>query len=322
VGDALAITNQSESRMNTYIRRRYLMAAAAIAFSTSFALPPLGASGIADTPEAAFARYRSSIDLHSFDHLARHVIAERPIFVFGDKVYAGREAARAAFIAAWAKLPDETYRMSEARWIARDRTSAVVAFRYDYQGTTADQGVVTGGGRGTNVFQKTPDGWRLAYEHLSMTAPSKRRPQHSWHFDGADPTAPRLVHRERGKPRLALSCLLDAKELEVRVHGFVPVPSEDRLTVGAGDELLSLTTRKGAAAGVAGRGRLTAQFTTALRAGARIGASYGSQNLAPLPAAPRKILEAFGQACDPSYRRRTSQRPPSPGMIGYPTPLL
>lgn len=132
-----------------------------------------------DTPEAAFERYRTLINTHEFERLAEAVIAPDALFVFTDKTHRGMEEIRAAFNRTWQTLPDEVYTMGDAQWLARDRDSALVVFRYSYRGTTPTGQLLTGGGHGTNLYKRTPAGWRLAYEHLShdpQPAPKKAAP--------------------------------------------------------------------------------------------------------------------------------------------------
>lgn len=120
-----------------------------------------------DTPEAAFERYRTLINTHDFDRLAEEVIAPDALFVFTDKSHRGLEAVRAAFLHTWSILPDEVYTMTDAEWLARDENTALVVFRYGYRGTLKNGQTLAGGGHGTNLYKRTPAGWRLAYEHLS-----------------------------------------------------------------------------------------------------------------------------------------------------------
>ena len=129
-----------------------------------------------DTPEAAFDRYRQLINTHDFDRLAASVIAADALFVFTEKKHRGIEEIRAAFNQTWSVLPDEVYTMTDAQWLARDSHSALVAFRYTYRGTMKNGQSLSGGGHGTNLYKRTPAGWRLAYEHLShdpKPAPTK-----------------------------------------------------------------------------------------------------------------------------------------------------
>lgn len=120
-----------------------------------------------DTAEAAFERYRTKINTHDFDQLAQDVIAPDALFVFTEKTHRGIDEVRAAFNHTWSVLPDEVYTMSDAQWLARDRDTAVVVFRYSYKGTLKNGQPLTGGGHGTNLYKRTSSGWRLAYEHLS-----------------------------------------------------------------------------------------------------------------------------------------------------------
>ena len=122
---------------------------------------------VQDTPEAAFDRYRHLINTHDFDQLAASVIAPDALFVFTEKTHRGIEEIRAAFNRTWSVLPDEVYAMTDVQWLARDSQSALVAFRYSYRGTTKNGKALSGGGHGTNLYKRTPTGWRLAYEHLS-----------------------------------------------------------------------------------------------------------------------------------------------------------
>ena len=141
------------------------MAASGLLFYTS--TPAVAAVQASDTAEAAFERYRTLINTHDFDQLAASVIAPDALFVFTDKAHRGLEEVRAAFNRTWSVLPDEVYTMTGAQWLAQDVTSALVVFRYDYRGTTKEGLALSGGGHGTNLYKKTPSGWRLAYEHLS-----------------------------------------------------------------------------------------------------------------------------------------------------------
>jgi ketosteroid isomerase-like protein len=125
------------------------------------------AVSVADTPEAAFERYRTKINSHDFDQLASDVIAGDALFIFSGDSHRGLDAARAAFNRTWSIIPDEVYTMDKAEWVARDASSATVTFRYSYRGTMKDGKALAGGGFGTNLYKLTPTGWRLAYEHLS-----------------------------------------------------------------------------------------------------------------------------------------------------------
>lgn len=121
----------------------------------------------AATPEAAFDRYRTEINSHDFERLAATVFTADVVFVFRDGVHRGQAEAQAAFNAAWSSLPDEVYTMEEPEWLLVGEEAAVVVFRYTYRGTTGGGLSLSGSGRGTNLYVRSSDGWRLSYEHLS-----------------------------------------------------------------------------------------------------------------------------------------------------------
>lgn len=120
-----------------------------------------------DTAEAAFERYRATINLHDFNRLALDVIAPDARFSFGEETHEGIEAVRLSFNRSWSVLPDEVYTMTPLRWVRLDDRSALVFFRYAYRGTTSDGRRLSGGGAGINLFRQSAAGWRLFEEHLS-----------------------------------------------------------------------------------------------------------------------------------------------------------
>ena len=162
-------------KIGAVLQKKLLAGAVGIAFGVSCGLATVPTAAWAasvenakhDTPEAAFERYRQLINTHDFDQLAASVVAADALFVFTEKKHRGIGEIRAAFNQTWSLLPDEVYTMSEAQWLARDSHSALVVFRYTYRGTLKNGQPLSGGGHGTNLYKRTPAGWRLAYEHLS-----------------------------------------------------------------------------------------------------------------------------------------------------------
>lgn len=125
------------------------------------------AASAPDTPEAAFERYKETINLHDFSRLAENVIASDAIFHFSGERHSGLAEVRDAFERTWSILPDEIYTMDQPEWIVREQDHALLSFRYRYAGTTPSGEKLSGGGHGTNLYRRTHLGWRLAYEHLS-----------------------------------------------------------------------------------------------------------------------------------------------------------
>lgn len=148
-------------------RRGPRLAPFALAAAMGALSAPTTAVAATDTPEAAFDRYRAKINLHDFERLAEDVIAPDAQFFFSGEEHRGIDEARAAFNRTWSIIPDEVYEMDDAEWLVRGADNALVSFRYRYRGTLKTGKPVTGGGRGTNLYALTAQGWRLVYEHLS-----------------------------------------------------------------------------------------------------------------------------------------------------------
>lgn len=117
------------------------------------------------TPEKALGAYIDATNSHVFEKVAR-VLAGTVIFWFQDQEYRGAESARVYFEGAWESLPDEKYRIDNVVWIQRCQTSATCLFSYSFTGTRNGH-VVSGGGKGTNVFVSEQGQWRLIHEHLT-----------------------------------------------------------------------------------------------------------------------------------------------------------
>jgi hypothetical protein len=114
-----------------------------------------------------------------------------------------------------------------------------------------------------------------------------------WRLTSAD-GGPRLQHESAG---LALSCR-DGR-LSLAVDAFQLVPSEERMSLGAGEDVTVLVV---AAAGspppeaVVGVAPLAGDAARILTSGAPLHVNYGYQNAGPV-AAPRDLAEEFLSAC-------------------------
>ena len=92
---------------------------------------------------------------------------------------------------------------------------------------------------------------------------------------------------------------LDPAGLGVESDRFQPVMSEDRFTVGAGDEAYALAAdlEAGRERGVEASGDIPADLLDRIEAGEEIAFNYGAQNLGPFPAVPEADREAFVAEC-------------------------
>lgn len=99
-----------------------------------------------------------------------------------------------------------------------------------------------------------------------------------------------------GADRLSLAC--DGGQMQVVVPGFERIGSEDRLTVGAGDEAFAFAADLEAPGeGIVAGGAVDADLLARLARGEPVSAIYGRQTVGPLQAAHPDALPAFAARC-------------------------
>jgi hypothetical protein len=114
----------------------------------------------------------------------------------------------------------------------------------------------------------------------------------------AQGTALRLVATD-GRELLRLACFGRPPELSVYVPEFRAIGSEDRLSLGFGDEPVALVADLSAAApvGVEAKAPFTAELETHLQRNGPISATYGSQQSGPHAPPPARLASAFAEGC-------------------------
>lgn len=101
-----------------------------------------------------------------------------------------------------------------------------------------------------------------------------------------------------GAERLQLACRADAPAFRITVPGFEPIGSEDRLTLGAGDEAFAhAADLQAPGPGVTGGGPVDPDLIDRLARGEPVQAVYGAQSVGPLRAARPETLQAFAERC-------------------------
>ena len=99
-----------------------------------------------------------------------------------------------------------------------------------------------------------------------------------------------------GVERLSLAC--DGGQMRVAVPEFDRIGSEDRLTVGAGDEAFAFAADLQAPGeGIVAGGAIDADLLARLARGEPVSAVYGRQTVGPLRAALAASLPAFAARC-------------------------
>ena len=67
----------------------------------------------------------------------------------------------------WKRVENYEYATLETTWVSQADATAAVIYSFAWSGVAGHQ-AVSGAGRGTRVFSRTPEaGWRIAHEHLS-----------------------------------------------------------------------------------------------------------------------------------------------------------
>jgi len=101
---------------------------------------------------------------------------------------------------------------------------------------------------------------------------------------------------DSGRPVLTLACV--GTELRVSVPGFRKIGSEDRLTVGAGDEAFALVADLASVeSGVVADGAIPPDLIDRIAQGQPVGAIYGTQTLDTVPGPDEETSRAFVSAC-------------------------
>lgn len=101
-----------------------------------------------------------------------------------------------------------------------------------------------------------------------------------------------------GVERLRLSCGAASPSLRISVPGFNRIGSEDRLTLGAGDEAFAyVADLEASEPGVVGGGPVDAGLMDRLARGEPVHAVYGAQTAGPLRPADPETVPAFAERC-------------------------
>ncbi|MGE5564958.1 MAG: hypothetical protein ACM3YN_02215 [Parcubacteria group bacterium] len=120
----------------------------------------------------------------------------------------------------------------------------------------------------------------------------------------AAPTPPPLVWSGDGhalelwQDGLRLLKIECDRKTGLTVHGsqFKPVGSEERMSVGAGDVVMTLVATPDGPA-VKGEGAPDPDFLRAFGEGRKFAVNYGYQNMGPYDGPPRDLAEPFAAAC-------------------------
>lgn len=105
-----------------------------------------------------------------------------------------------------------------------------------------------------------------------------------------------LVLREDNADLVRIACIR-GRGLVVRGEGFKHVESEERMSVGAGNTVVTLVATADADGRVKGEGPIDQDFIRALGEGRKVAVNYGYQNIGPFNGPPADVAALFAAGC-------------------------
>ncbi|MFC3078729.1 hypothetical protein ACFODL_11575 [Phenylobacterium terrae] len=125
-------------------------------------------------------------------------------------------------------------------------------------------------------------------------------PEGPWRLEASATAGSALVFADAdGVERLRLICRRGPAEFVVQAADVQPIGSEERFTLGFGDQLFTLVADVSSGLPfVEAKAPLTPELIGRLRGGQPIAANYGATNLGPHPAPEGEVGEAFARACE------------------------
>lgn len=111
------------------------------------------------------AEYEMRANACDFDAV-RPLIDENAVYWFSNGSYRGIAEIQKAFEETWKNIREETYKISDVRWIFCTTECAVCIYHFRSDGIVEGERQVYSG-RGTNVLRKKDGSWKMIHEHLS-----------------------------------------------------------------------------------------------------------------------------------------------------------
>jgi ketosteroid isomerase-like protein len=93
-------------------------------------------------------------------------IADDATFWFTNGEFNGKEAIQQAFEDTWKDIQDETYTISDVKWVSATYWASVCTYKFKSDGIVNGKRQIYEG-HGTNVVRRIAGRWRIVHEHLS-----------------------------------------------------------------------------------------------------------------------------------------------------------
>jgi ketosteroid isomerase-like protein len=118
------------------------------------------------TPQACLESFVAALIRKDIDAALPLLTDDVVLFYSNGSAIWGKDAFATAITANWKRIERYNYTTDDSIWLALSDTAAAVIYTFSWSGV-ADGKEVSGGGRGTRIFRREPNGWRIAHEHLS-----------------------------------------------------------------------------------------------------------------------------------------------------------
>jgi ketosteroid isomerase-like protein len=118
------------------------------------------------TPDEFMKFYEKATGSHDLEGTLR-LIADDAIYFFSDtSSHVGKAAIRDVLVRNFDSIRNETYRLSDLRWLAANGDVAACVYEFHWSGEIGGE-PRSGSGRGTSVLCRVETSWVVVHEHLS-----------------------------------------------------------------------------------------------------------------------------------------------------------
>ena len=116
--------------------------------------------------DEALEAFRTSLRSGDLDSVFKW-IADDALFIFSNgHSHDGKSAVRAAFEHNAQVIKNDTYDISDVRWLVQSEEFAVCVYQFAWTGQINGK-AASGSGRGTTVLHCLNGAWKIIHEHLS-----------------------------------------------------------------------------------------------------------------------------------------------------------
>jgi ketosteroid isomerase-like protein len=121
----------------------------------------------ADSPRACMTDFTAALIRRDIGSALALLTDEVVFFYSNGTAIRSKDAFAAMMTSSWKMVENYKYSTLDSTWVAEADAAAAVIYGFAWSGAVRDQDV-SGSGRGTRVFCRSPDsGWLIAHEHLS-----------------------------------------------------------------------------------------------------------------------------------------------------------